>query len=68
MKNKSKNKGDSKTASEQLIISEQSKTNTMEKPPVDKKKLAALEKERLKQEKKLQEKMKKGEFSKSNWN
>uniref|UniRef100_V5GP13 Actin-binding LIM protein 1 n=2 Tax=Anoplophora glabripennis TaxID=217634 RepID=V5GP13_ANOGL len=60
MKNKSKNKVDSKTASEQLIITEQSKSNTMEKPPVDKKKLAALEKERLKQEKKLQEKMKKG--------
>lgn len=62
MKNKSKNKVDGKAATEQLIISEQSKSSTMEKPPVDKKKLAALEKERLKQEKKLQEKMKKGEF------
>lgn len=56
---KNKNKTD-KNASEQLIISEQNKQDQMAKPPLDKKKLAALEKERLKAEKKLQEKMKKG--------
>lgn len=58
---KNKNKTDTKNASEQLIISEKNKMDQMAKPPLDKKKLAALEKERLKQEKKLQEKMKKGE-------
>lgn len=58
MKNKSKNKLDNKTNSEQFIITEQSKQD--QKPPVDAKKLAALEKERLKAEKKLQEKLKKG--------
>lgn len=58
---KNKNKTDTKNASEQLIISEQNKQDQMAKPPLDKKKLAALEKERLKAEKKLQEKMKKGE-------
>ncbi|XP_044271565.1 actin-binding LIM protein 3 isoform X2 [Tribolium madens] len=42
---KSKNKNDGKIGSEQLILAE--------KPPLDKKKLAALEKERLKAEKKL---------------
>lgn len=57
---KNKNKTESKNASEQLIISEQNKQDQMSKPPIDKKKLAALEKERLKTEKKLQEKMKKG--------
>lgn len=57
---KNKNKTDSKNASEQLIISEQNRNDQLAKPPVDKKKLAALEKERLKAEKKLQEKMKKG--------
>lgn len=59
---KNKNKSDSKNASEQLIISEQSKQDLIGKPPLDKKKLAALEKERIKAEKKLQEKLKKGKI------
>lgn len=59
---KNKNKTDTKNASEQLIISEQNKQDQMAKPPLDKKKLTALEKERLKAEKKMQEKMKKGEY------
>lgn len=57
---KNKNKTDSKIASEQLIISENNNKDQMAKPPLDKKKQAALEKERLKAEKKLQEKVKKG--------
>nr|CAH7727599.1 unnamed protein product [Callosobruchus chinensis] len=61
MKNKSKSVVDNKGASEQLIISEQAGRDMMkEKPPLDKKKLAALEKERKKAEKKLQEKLRKG--------
>lgn len=52
---------DSKSASEQLIISEQSKPD--QKPAIDPKKLAALEKERLKAEKNLKEKLKKGKFN-----
>nr|CAI5857327.1 unnamed protein product [Callosobruchus analis] len=60
MRNKSKSIVDNKGASEQLIISEQVGGDMMkEKPPLDKKKLAALEKERKKAEKKLQEKLKK---------
>lgn len=57
---KNKNKTDTKIASEQLIISENNNKDQMSKPPLDKKKQAALEKERLKAEKKLQEKLKKG--------
>nr|CAH7727606.1 unnamed protein product [Callosobruchus chinensis] len=67
MKNKSKSVVDNKGASEQLIISEQAGRDMMkEKPPLDKKKLAALEKERKKAEKKLQEKLRKGESHASN--
>jgi hypothetical protein len=51
---KKKNKNDGKSASDQLILSEKS---GQEKLPVDKKKIATLEKERIKAEKKL----KKGE-------
>jgi hypothetical protein len=51
---KNKNKNDGKSASDQLILSEKS---GQEKLPVDKKKIATLEKERIKAEKKL----KKGE-------
>lgn len=58
---KNKNQTDTKVASEQLIISEQNKQDQKLKPPLDKKKLFAIEKERLKAEKKLQEKLKKGE-------
>jgi hypothetical protein len=51
---KNKNNSDGKSASDQLILSEKS---GQEKLPVDKKKIATLEKERIKAEKKL----KKGE-------
>jgi actin-binding LIM protein len=47
---KNKNKSDGKSASDQLILSEKS---GQEKLPVDKKKIATLEKERIKAEKKL---------------
>lgn len=52
---KNKNQTDGKSASDQLILSE--KSGHEKPPPIDKKKLATLEKERIKAEKKL----KKGE-------
>lgn len=48
MKSKNKIKSDGKLASNQLILSE-----NRDQPPIDKKKLAALEKERAKAEKNL---------------
>lgn len=57
---KNKNKTYTTIGSEQLIISENNNKDQMAKPPLDKKKLAAVEKERLKAEKKLQDKLKKG--------
>ncbi|XP_060529919.1 actin-binding LIM protein 1 isoform X6 [Cylas formicarius] len=59
MKNKNKSNSDAKLASGQLIITERLK-QTDTKPPLDKKKLEKLEKERAKAEKKFQEKLKKG--------
>lgn len=59
---KNKNKTNLEAASEQLIISEKNTQDQSAKPPLDKKKLAALEKERIKAEKKLQDKLKKGEL------
>lgn len=51
---------DNKTSSEQLIFSEQSRPD--QKPTIDPKKLAVLEKERLKAEKNLKEKAKNGKL------
>lgn len=55
MKNKNKTKLDSKLASEQLIISEQSSQTLTSKPPVDKKITDN-------KEKKVDKKVKKGKF------
>ncbi|XP_076266584.1 actin binding LIM protein Uncoordinated 115a isoform X6 [Rhynchophorus ferrugineus] len=61
MKSKSRNNSvilDGKNTSDKLIISEKDAVNA--NPPMDKKKLLKLEKERLRAEKKFQEKIKKG--------